>query len=302
MSAIYNAYPGYEPDVPVLYQYHVPLGFGDTFFIYAFDAQGAGFVNGNDYLQQGIKITDGKFLMRYVQGAFSMAAKEQVYDWQARRLFAAAANLGSFHEGMVVLPELEYPNNGNIRFDVLDVNQAVAGVSSGLTVYRSQLAFYGVRRRPGVQSDPAPSAYRYYQKPYSIPYSLVINQFGAVAGELTPPQMEQIKVEDFDFELRRIELQLPQGNGGSDPNASRFKILLFDQNKLQVSNIPILSNLFCHLDPAVSQGELNFNPSPPLLYKVNSTIRFQITSLLFAADTLPATFQLLFHGVRRIPC
>ncbi len=113
-----------------------------------------------------------------------------------------------------------------------------------------------------------------------------------------------IRVDEYDFELRRIELSLQSSN-----QTSQFKMQLFNQDKRQVSNLPVLSNLLCHINPTIHTGgepfqgkELSFWPAPPLLYRVNSVLRFDTYSLLVSPTVLPQTFQLLFKGVRRIPC
>jgi len=198
------------------------------------------------------------------------------------------------------LPEVKYPNGGNIRFDLTNVTQALA--AAGLA--KSQLVFSGVRRRPSDISDPAPSSYKYYEKSFSYPYTLSINNYGIVGGVVQPHTQFLIPVTEYDFELRRVELSLQSAN-----QTSQFKILLYNQDRRQVANLPVLSNLFCHINPTVQTGgepftgrELSFFPSPPLLYRVNSVIRFDIFSLLVSPTALPQTFQLLFNGVRRIPC
>lgn len=283
----------------MLYPYTVPRGFGDSPFAYVFDAQGAGLTDGQSYFYQGVPVDNGDFIMRYVSGwhtilGTSSGSGIQVYDFLARKWFASVANLGSFKSGLVLPEGWIYPVNGNIRFDLNNVSQASAGSIGGVTALRSQLVFFGAKRKPGVESDPASSTYKYYEKLYNITRTLTITNNAASGGAFLPAVQHQTQVQDFDFELRRIELALQ-----SDQQASQFKILLYDQNKRAISSAPVLSNLFCHLNPAHSSGELAFTPCPPLLYRVNSVIQFEITSLLSNA---PQTFNLIFRGVRRIPC
>lgn len=281
-----------------------PPGMGDTFFQYVFDAQGAGLVDGTDRMQLGVEVDDGDFLLRYWSGLPTIADRLQIYDWLGRRFASEAMFLGAASNAgygqMVVLPEVKYPNGGNIRFDLTNITQALAG--AGLA--KSQLVFSGVRRRPSDISDPAPSSYKYYEKRYSIPYTLSINNYGIVGGIIQPKIQYTIPVTEYDFELRRVELSLQSSN-----QTSQFKILLYNQDWRQVASAPVLSNLFCHINSSVQGGgepfagrELSFQPCPPLLYRVNSVIRFDIFSLLVSPTELPQTFQLLFDGVRRIPC
>lgn len=288
-----------------MYDYQgTPPGMGDTFFQYVFDAQGAGLVDGTTRNQLGVQVDDGDFILRYWSGLPTIADRLQIYDWLGRRFASDAMFLGAASNAgygqMVVSPEVKYPHGGNIRFDLTNITQALA--ADGLDA--SQLVFSGVRRRVGAVSDPAPSNYKYYEKPFSYPHTLSINNYGIVGGIVQPQVQFIIPVTEYDFELRRVELQLQSAN-----QSSQFKILLYNQDWRQVANLPVLSNLFCHINSSVHTGgepfagnELAFFPSPPLLYRVNSVIRFDIFSLLASPTELPQTFQLLFNGVRRIPC
>lgn len=288
-----------------MYEYSIPPGVGDTFFQYVFDAQGSGLVNGTDRNQLGVPVEDGKFILRYWAGLPTLADSLIIYDWLGRRgsseaMFLGAASLAGYGQ-MVVLPEIEYPDNGNLRFDLRNVTQVLA--ATGLL--KSQLVFTGVRRRPNVISDPAPSNYRYREERFSYPYTLSINNYGIVGGVIQSPVQVIIPISEYDFELRRCELSLQ-----SSDQSSQFKITLYNQDWRQVSNKPVLSNLFFHLNPQIhtggepfeSAGELGFWPSPPLMYRVNSVIRFDIYSLLVSPTALPQTFHIVFDGVRRIPC
>jgi hypothetical protein len=287
-----------------MYEYITPPGFGDTFYQYVFDAVLDGpLTDGIDALGLGIKIVDGDFLLRYWSGLTTIADSLQIYDWLKRGIAASPMFLGAGPHtsngfpfaNAVVAPEILYPVNGNIRFDLINVTQQ-ASATTGLL---SQMVFTGVRRRPGVTSDPVPSAYKYYEKQFAVgnadgtPYSISITNYAAANS----PLRFQIPIVDYDFELRRIELALQ-----SDQQTSQFKMTLYNSDKVAMSNRPVLSNCLLHLDPLHSSGEMNFWPCPPIMYRVNSVISFDIWSLLSAPTTLPQTFKLLFHGVRRIPC
>lgn len=87
--------------------------------------------------------------------------------------------------------------------------------------------------------------------------------------------------------------------------ASPFKILLYDATWRQRSTVPVLSELICH-NPTNAQPPSsmpnNSWPSPPMMYPVNSVIRFDIFSLIPSGVTLPVNIVLTFEGVRRIRC
>jgi len=286
-----------------MYDYQTPPGYGDTFFQYVFDAQGQSLTNGTTSIGQlGIPVLDGSFISRYWAGLNTLASTIQIYDWLRRQFFSQMAQLGAgspalFYGNRVICPEVEWPDSGNIRFDLGNITQTSQGTDTGVAILASQLVFSGVRRRANMISDPAPSGYKYYEKDYSIPFTLAINNYASTGGVINPPVQMIIPVQDFDFELRRVELALQ-----SPQQTSQFKIQMYNSDWRQLSNLPVLSNLFCHTDPELNSGELSFWPAPPVLYKVNSVIRFDIYSLLVSPTELPQTFQMTFRGVRRIPC
>ena len=55
-----------------LYPYTVPKGFGDTPFVYVFDAQDEALTNAQSYFQRGITIGQGDFILRYISGWHTM--------------------------------------------------------------------------------------------------------------------------------------------------------------------------------------------------------------------------------------
>lgn len=289
-----------------MYDYQVSPGMEDTFFQYVYDAQNATLVNGTTRQWLGVNVDNGDFLMRYWSGLPTIADRLQIYDTLNRQFASQPMFLGtnsnSGYGQMVILPEVMFPYNGRIKFDLTNINQAVAGVDGGLTVLASQLVFSGVRRR---EATPIPKPAPYREVKFSYPITVTINNYASTGGILNLPLKMQFIIRDYDFELRRIELALQ-----SPSQTSQFKMQLYNQDKRMVSNLPVLSNLLCHLNPVIqsggepnaSAGELSYWPCPPMLYRVNSLVTFDIYSLLFAPTVLPQTFQLLFDGVRRLPC
>lgn len=269
------------------YQYATPDGYGDIFYQYVFDS-GSALTNGQSYSQLEIPILDYDFISRLWSGwdsvidTFANGGLIQAYDGIQRSYSNVPMALSAFKTGQILVPEKLYRVNSAIRFDLMKVLKAA---NSGTLA--SQLVWTGVRRIPGVASDPAPSPYNFKRVRQYYPFTLVVQQ-APVA-----PTMQTIPITDYDFELERIEL-----TPYSSP--SKFSVMLYDNNKIGRSNLPVLCNRFFHLDPATSGGELNFQPSPPILYKVNSSINFAITSRIGAGG--PLTFQLNFVGSRRIPC
>lgn len=112
--------------------------------------------------------------------------------------------------------------------------------------------------------------------------------------------------------------QFLMGGAGSATGGSycgqdlgNFKILMLDQNQVQISNIPILFTNFFHVpnNPVsfTSQGNAaavpkNFWPCPAMAYRVNSNIRFYLYVTSATPLAAPVTFDITFSGIRRYPC
>ena len=199
-----------------MYDYETPAGSGDIFYTYVYNPAQNGLINGNTYTYLPIQVQDGDFALRVWAGANSVLASPlstanlavnlwgliQLYDYRSRLFFDTPSAAFSFsNTGTAVVPEKVYLDNSAIRFDLINVEllKDVTGV-----VPVSQLAFHGVRRIKGRQSDPTPSPYRYKEVDFSIPFSFTLAGNGTAAG---PGQLTQytVQIQDFDFELRRIE-------------------------------------------------------------------------------------------------
>jgi hypothetical protein len=107
--------------------------------------------------------------------------------------------------------------------------------------------------------------------------------------------------EGCDFELQKITIvRTLQGVVATNaiPNCE-IKLQLFDQFGKELSNAPVLD---VYLNDAADGTVHLYNPMfpvPGVLYKRQSFIRFEVTSLLTAA-LLPSNYDIYFHGVRRL--
>lgn len=112
-------------------------------------------------------------------------------------------------------------------------------------------------------------------------------------------------------------IQFLSGGGGATTGGycgqdlGNYKILLLDQNRVQVSNVPLLFSNFFHVpDNAVNQSAQssaasipkNFWPTPPMAYRVNSAIRFYIYMTSATPLASDVNFDIVFSGIRRYPC
>lgn len=294
-----------------MYAPRTPPGFGDQAYIYTYQPSANGLSNGNSYSLLPIEIQDGAFVLRSWSGADSVLTAGaprsgngaiQIYDKIRNGIYKTPTIIpGNFPTGQSVTPELLYPPNSALRFDLTNVSLDVAS-AGGNNVPVDQLAFYGVRRFEGTKSDPEPSLYKFYEKDYAIPFSVTLTANGSTTGPVLQAQFI-LPIQDYDFELRRIE-------GGKSLTATtsqqlsatmpEFAINLYDSHWVVRSNAPAFSNRICHFPLSASNPQNTF-PTPGIVYPVNSVLRFDIFSLIPLTATLP-TIYLLFKGVRRIPC
>lgn len=101
------------------------------------------------------------------------------------------------------------------------------------------------------------------------------------------------------------------GGGYLGQDLGNFKILLLDQNRVQVSNVPLLFANFFHVpdNAATISTQSNalaipkhFWPTPPMTYRVNSSIQFYVYMTSATPLGAPVNFEVVFSGIRRYPC
>jgi hypothetical protein len=115
----------------VAYEYQTPDGYGDIFFVYAFNPAANNLVDGNSYFLLAIPIQDGDFIVRAWAGADTVLTSGvphssdgtiQIYDDQLQIWFQLPVSVyGAFSTGQSKVPELLYQNNGFIKFDLTNV-------------------------------------------------------------------------------------------------------------------------------------------------------------------------------------
>ena len=193
------------------YDYQAPPGYGDTFFVYAFDSNVLPLlVSGQNYYNQRVGIADGDFVLRWWRGTdlyANIAQGIQIRDRLQTPFFSD--NLTTFPStpnlmgqymatGWPVCPEKWYPDQGYIGFDLLSALPNATPNTSGI----GQLAFYGVRRRKGFRSDPQIYTMPSYMKEYQIQttFTLPVGWSSASGGYLVT-----VPIQDYDFEMRRVD-------------------------------------------------------------------------------------------------
>ena len=205
-----------------------------------------------------------------------------------------------FPRDYVVMPEIVYPPDSQIGFDldvVVRANNAYI-VPGSIPNYFAQLGFFGVRRFWGQRASI--TDYRYHSRPYTITTEATVSWAGRVAPAyqvLENPRQFTVLVDSRDFELQAIHAMIQLPAGDIIPANGHVKLTLYDQNQQAMSTDPVV-------DSYLSDCNADYNsvfPVPTMLYKANSLIRYDVTSLLLDTQ-VPATLTLHFIGAWRFPC
>lgn len=271
--------------------------FRDVPFIYAYDADAL--TDGLDYADLNVHVQDSEFICRKIMGRPLVAGQMRYYDERGWSRSSGVFRMLGEH---LILPEITFPRDGQIRFDLNAVaRQGWTYTAPGSTPnYYSQLAFQGVRRYwdgpPERDSD-----YAYRRSAFSIQSAITVDWAGRIAPayvQPTNPKQFTVPVQDVDFELTHISVLIAKGRGNIVPVQSVYavKLLLYDNSGMALSNVPVL-------DQWLAWNSSTYNscfPVPSVLYPANSQIKFDVTSLLLDTE-IPATLTLVFHGFRHYP-
>lgn len=192
------------------YTYSTPQGYGDTFYVYAYDSTQIPLTSGQDYFNQRVQIFDGDFILRWWKGCdlySNISQGIQIRDRLQNQFFATQITpfspppnqMGPYMStGWPVCPEKWYPDTGYIGFDLYSALPNTAPNVSGI----GQVAFYGVRRRKGFKNDPQIYTNPSYEKEYQIDVNFVLPAgWSSNSGGF----LVQVNVPDFDFEMRRVD-------------------------------------------------------------------------------------------------
>jgi hypothetical protein len=282
-------------------EYQTPKGFWDQPFIYVYDANAL--TDGASY--RNIRVDVGRdragFVLRQIYGRDKVAARIQL--WESAAPMTAAANGIAMPRTYPVAPERVFPPAGILLMDlynVLRANRAALPV----IIYYPQLAFQGVRRWAGDLQCPAPSKYKYYERPFTYTDTITVNWPGT---DPIPRYFNTLVSEGCDFELQRITIiQVSQNLGqgavltGVVPD-SEIKLMLYEPYGRELMSAPVLD---VYLNDAADARTNQYNgvfPAPAVLYPDRTYIKFGVVSLLTAA-MLPTVYQICFCGMRRVPC
>ena len=280
--------------MPDTIEYRAPVGYYDLPYIHVYD--GNALTDGVDYrnINVGVSNYDHSFVLRQIMGADKIAARINFRD--------SFAPLTAAQVGIVmprtypVAPERFITPAGALLMDLYTVARAFR-VNVPTAILFPQVAFQGVRRYLGDSTYPGSSDYAYVERPYTYIQTVTVNWNGL---DTTARKYSVAVSEGCDFELQRITIvRSSQGQNPAYgvPNCE-LKLQLFDQFGQALSNAPVLD---VYLNDAADATVHFYNPVfpvPAVLYRRQSFIRFEVTSLLTNAMS-PSVYDISFHGIRR---
>lgn len=281
-----------------LAEYQTPQGYYDLPYMHVYD--GDALTDGANYSNIDTRITDNDagFALRQIMGLDKLAARVQ---FRVSVVPLTGANAGFvMPRTYPIAPERFISPASLLAMDLYTVARANR-VAMQVIIYFAQIAFQGVRRYlnpPGLEIVyPGKSDYKYVERPFTYVQAFTVAWPGTDAQ---PRKFAFPITEGCDFELQRITL-IRSSQAGVPTNAipdSEIKLQLFDQFGKQLSNAPVLD---VYLNDAAS-GLVHFYnpvfPVPSVLYRRQSFIRYEVTSLL-TAPLLPSIYEICFHGIRR---
>lgn len=292
--------------------YQTPMGYRDFPFMYVYDANQL--TSGNNYLSQRV-LMDGSadFILRFIWGFSQVlilgggakfqlknywgsycSSKPMIMNADGSAVISPGTGILKNPDTWQVIPEKRYPLDGQITFDLYNVNPAANGLAF--------LGFTGVKRR---QQNYCyyDTPYKYKELPYSYDAPFTLNTTEADAnGNQNGPIQLQINIADYDFELQRILVCADR------IVPLQFSMTIYDNGGEATSNKPIPYGYLT--DNGLGEGGSGFNvtwnptgmvfPTPPLVYQNQGRLRYDIWSNTSLG--LPLNVHLVFQGVQRLPC
>jgi hypothetical protein len=245
--------------------YRSPPGTFDLPFTWVFDASifanGSAQPNSSVYLLGGY----GDFLLRRVVGMNRILAGDKTGQFQIQRATKGSyiqsdPVMGENSPELAIAPEEWYPETGKIWFDLFGINQPTPLASS-------QIAFQGVRRQKGTLNRPKGS---FNPKSYTYQVAATID---AIPGS---PIVARTLIQDYDFELHQIMVMVKGPSGYVPVTTPVCTISVFDQNKVSISNKPVL-DIFYNGAPGTPYQ--NGAIVPPLVYKKETLLQINFYRL-----------------------
>jgi hypothetical protein len=287
-------------------KYRTPEGFYDQPYVYVYD--GDALTDGNNYSNvPAVVPRDGAaFVLRQIYGRNNLCARVQIKDDYAPFTGASAGVV--LPNTYPIIPERVIQPEGILGLDLFTVARANR-VNLAVTIFFAQMAFQGVRRwplsgsAPGATAYPGPSSYKYWEKGFSYGDQAATQFTVNWAGTDTLPRKFIVPVDEMDFELQRVTLMRLQRAGVNNFGvpANEIKLMLYDTYPRPLMSAPVLDVILNDAADATTHPYNGTFPVPGVLYRRGSVIQFEVTSLL-TVNMLNSVYQIVFQGVRRVPC
>lgn len=269
--------------------YFTPEGFVDTPYIYVYD--GNPLTDGVSYQRLSTRLEgDCDFLLRRIAGLTSISPTILLYSGQGQPISSAPLRAGAV---LPFAPEIRYAADGEIIFDLGSV--ARTNFACGTTIYTARLVFQGVKRRRSSvgQAD-------VHGVPFSYAYDLTVDWYRYLslpAAQVEASRPFYVEVSDYDFLLQGLRIA---NADGSALTTGVIEVRLYDDRGRSLSSAPVPQQW---LNAAlISSGIGNCFPTPGVLYRKGSVLRFDVTSMICNTDpSFPRLFRMELFGLRRLP-
>jgi hypothetical protein len=159
---------------------------------------------------------------------------------------------------------------------------------AGPKVITAQVAFQGVRRLK--RTNPPPDDQCDYDEP-SFTYVLT-GTIADVGPAKTPSAILVQTINDYDFDLYQVVISY---QAASPLPAIVSSLQIFDENRVRISNIPLLDIFY---NGAPGSRYRNGAMVPPLRYRQSTTLRIEVFSL---TSVVPVTVTVHLVGRQRYP-
>lgn len=281
--------------------YYTPDGYVDLPAYYVYD--GVNLTDGQNYNNLPVTIEyDSSFILRAILGVPSMVNATgggfRLSNYSKSRVYSDFIKGYSAH--VAVAPEIIYPPNSQILFDLQAVLKAFNNQGGGDHVSTSQIAFQGVKRykpgHPGYSGPAFPTPYdpsKFIVRPWAYRLPVTLNW-----NSLALPKTFTVEIQDYDFELHTISVV--DVTTGIAPTFDLCRLQVYDQSAKRAMSSPINLTNINYL--GMTGGLWAVFPVPYLLYPVWTQLRIDVSSLLATTDpSAPYSLEIMFNGMQRTP-
>ena len=272
--------------------YQPPVGYVDEFYMYVYDAFQNGLIDTQTYLNQAVYIPGGyDFILRRIVGLDSVLAattgKFQFRGSNQENFFSAPIVAAAAMRDQLIVPEVFYPQQSQIAFDLYNVKQrfiygqSIAGcASTAPKIFCGQIGFGGVRRRR-IGAMPTPGTFK--RIPFQTTLTLnTVAQASVLAAGLSAtfgPQSlatvlsTQVTFSNYDTEIHMIQCvdinpdDLAPGPGTIPNGLNWFAIIPYDSARNALTSGYVMSQYLSDAVPfgTPSVGSVNTVQDPTLV-------------------------------------